>query len=373
MPGSRSSWSTGAVLATIAVAASIALLPWLDKPAFPDEGASLRAAGLGWAALWHESGQVDLVLLPYYSLLHLWSGLSPGVGWARCLSLLAFGITVFVTGRLGVCLGGRLCGVLAAVVAATNPLLVTAALSARPYALSALTATAAAAALFRWLDDGRSRWAWWYCAASIATLLLHLFAVLAPLSVLVAVVALESRAVRDRWRSLALPVGLVAVAALLLAVLGAGQRSQLAWIPSPFEGAQLMRALRGPANGAHTLYAVLLLGVAVAAIGSCVWTNGRRGPRAARLDLRLLGVLLAWALLPTAALVVASLVEALFLDRYVTASVPGLALALALPAATVLRGISVPLTDRSRVVAAAVVLGAAAVVLFVAFSIPRRD
>jgi mannosyltransferase len=365
--GGRSSRSI-VVLAAIAVSASIALLPWLRKPPFPDEGASLHAAGLGWTALWRQSGHVDLVLLPYYSLLHLWAQLSPGIGWARCLSVLAFGLTVFLTGYLGVRLGGRLCGVLAAVVAATSPLLVTAALSARPYALSALAATAAVVAFLHWLEGGGSRWAWWFGAASIATLLLHLFAVLAPLSVLVATVALEPGRFRGRWRGMAAPLGLVAAVALSLVALGASQRRQLAWIPSPFEGAQLTRALRGPAGGGHGLFAVLMLGIAVVAVATCLRAE-RRHDRRVKLDLRLFGILLTWALLPTAALVAGSLVEPLFVDRYVTASVPGLALALALPVAAALRGIAAPLTDRSRV-RAAVVLGAAAVVLFVAFSVP---
>ena len=195
MRGSPTPRTTGAILAAIAGAAAMGLLPWLGKPAFPDEVASLSSGHLGWTALWQHSHVVDLVLLPYYSLLHLWLQLSAGSEWARLPSLLAFGLTVFLVGRLGARLGGRLCGVIAAIVAATSPLLVSAALSARPYALSALAATAAVAALLRWLEGGRVRWAWWFCAASIATLLLHLFAVLAPLSVLVAAVALEPQRV----------------------------------------------------------------------------------------------------------------------------------------------------------------------------------
>jgi mannosyltransferase len=130
--------ATSGILAVVAAGATWGLLPWLNKPVFPDEGASLFSARLEWTALLRHSRVVDLVLLPYYSLLHLWLQLFDNIEWARFLSLLAFGLTVFPVGHLGSRLGGKVCGALAALVAATNPLLVTAALSARPYALSAL-------------------------------------------------------------------------------------------------------------------------------------------------------------------------------------------------------------------------------------------
>ena len=367
--GSRSARRTDAILATIAGLATAGLLPWLGKPTFPDERASLHAARLGWAQLWQHSRLVDLVLLPYYSLLHEWTGLSGSIEWARLLSLLAFGLTVFLVGHLGGRLGGRVCAVLAATVAATNPLLVTAALSARPYALSALAATAAIAALFRWLEGGGSRWAWTFCAASMATLCLHLFAVLAPLSVLVAAIVLEPGMFRGRWRQLLAPLGLLLAVSLVAASLGVGQRSQIAWIPTPFGGAQLIRAVEGPAGGGHAGYVVVVLTAAIASAATCLWAR-RGGSRRARLDLRVLGILLAWAALPTATLVAASLVRPVFLDRYVTASVPGLAIALGLLVAWAIGGGEARFAHRPGVVAEGVLLGVVTVVLFFAFSVP---
>ncbi len=373
MRGSQSSRATTGILAAIAGSASVGLLPWLGKPIFPDEGASLLCARLSWAALWQHSRAVDLVLLPYYSVLHLWIPLSGGIEWARFLSLLAFGLTVFLVGRLGVRLGGRLCGVLAAIVAGTNPLLVTAALSARPYALAALAATASAAALLRWLAGGGSRWVWWFSVAAIATLLLHLFAVLAPLSVLVAAIAAKPRLFRDEWRALIAPVGLVVAAALSFALLAVGQRRQIAWIPSAFRGEQLMRAVAGPASGEHDRYAILVLAVAIAAIALCLWARRRHGLQPAVPDLRLLAVLLAWTALPTATLVAGSLVKPVFLDRYVTASAPGLALALALLTTWAVDGIGDGLTGRSRHVFESALLVIVALALFFAFSIPAAQ
>ncbi len=369
----RSSRVSSGILAAIAVLAAVGLLPWLDKPIFPDEGASLDSARLGWTALWQHSRVVDLVLLPYYSLLHLWTQVSISIEWARFLSLLAFGLTVFLVGLLGARLGGRFCGVLAAIVAATNPLLVTAALSARPYALSALAATAAVGALLRWLEGGRVRWVWWFCAASIATLLLHMFAILVPLSVLVAVAALKPRTFRGKSRALIAPIGLTLAATVSFAILGMGQRSQIAWIPSPFAGAQLTRAMAGPASGAHSRYAVFVAAIAIVAIALCLRARRRSGFRPARLDCRLLAILLAWAALPTATLVAGSLVKPVFLDRYVTSSVPGLAIALSLLTASAFNGVVFRSAERWHVIVASTVLGVAALILFIASSIPAAQ
>ncbi|MGZ4198968.1 MAG: hypothetical protein ACXVP1_02150, partial [Thermoleophilia bacterium] len=196
---------------------------------------------------------------------------------------------------------------------------------------------------------------WLFCAASLATLLLHLFAVLSPLSVLAASLVLEPQMSRDRWHVLAPPVALLLATTLAVAYLGAGQRGQIAWIPTPFGGAQLMRALEGPAAGRQVTYGVLVLAAALAGAAVCLWER-RDGSRRVAPDLRLLGVMLAWAVLPTAMLVAGSLVRPLFLDRYVTASVPGLALVIALLVAGAAERVAVG-SPAPRRVFLAVVLG----------------
>ncbi len=383
-------------LAAIALLAAAALLPWLHKAAFPDEHVSLRSARLSWGALWQHSHVIDLVLLPYYSLLHLWILPSGSIAWARLLSLLAFGLTVYLSGRLGDRLGGRLCGVLAALWAATNPLLVAAALSARPYALSALAATAAAAAFVRWLDGAAVRWLWWFCLACLATMLLQLFAVLVPLSVLAAALALEPGRFRSECRSVIAPLGIVPAATLALALLAASQRGQIGWIPSLFTEKQLITALTGPASGDHSLYALFALAVAVAALAVCrrAWRLGFRRTRA---ELQILAIVAVWAALPTAILAAVSLAKPVFVDRYVTSSAPGLALTLALlgsraidlldaralwlPAAQALgpsgaQALGPPTArwnDRSRALAGGAALGVTAVVVWFVCSVPAAE
>ena len=68
------------------MAATLGLLPWLGNSMFADEGATLYSAHLSWLALWAQSLHVDLVMLPYYVVVHFWLILSgsPGIGIVHC-------------------------------------------------------------------------------------------------------------------------------------------------------------------------------------------------------------------------------------------------------------------------------------------------
>ncbi len=109
----------GAVIG-IAVVASLGLVPWLGKSMFADEGASLYSAHLSWSNLWSQSRHVDFVMLPYYVVLHFWLEVSGSIEWAHALSLVAFGATIIVIGILGLRIGGRWCGIIAAVLTANE-------------------------------------------------------------------------------------------------------------------------------------------------------------------------------------------------------------------------------------------------------------
>ena len=326
---SRPNRATNGILTVIALVPTVGLLPWLDKPMFRDEGASLYSAHLDWTALGQQSRVVDLMLLPYYSLLHLWIEISDSIEWLRFLSVLAFGLTVFIVGHLGTRLGGRRCGVVAAILVATNPLMIEGGLNARPYALSALAATASVAALIRWLDGNEVRWIWWFFLASMVSLLLQLFSVLGPLSALVAAVALRPQVFRARWRVLIAPIGLLLAATVSSGIFASSQRGQISWIPS-FDGKQLVNAMEGPASGVSSFYAITVLIIAIVSISLCIRAWSRGSFRPTRLELERFTIFLAWAALPTAILIAVSLLKPVFVDRYMTASAPGLALAVGL-------------------------------------------
>ena len=326
--------ATNGVFAAVAVLASVGLLPSFDKSIWRDEGASLYSAHLSWSALWQQSVVVDRVLLPYYALLHLWLELSASVEWARTPSLLAYGLTVFLAGHFGNRLGGLWCGVLAAVVTATNPLMIRAALDARPYAFATLAATVSVVALIRWFNGGGVRWVWCFSLAAIIALVLQMFIVLAPLSVLVATIALKPRMFRSQWRNLTAPIGLVLAVVVAFVSTVASQQRQVAWIPS-ITAKQFARAMVGPASGnsldgRQPIYAAVLLLLALITSVTCIRKWRRRRLRPPRDELELFATCLAWAALPTAALITVSLVKPIYVERYVTSSVPGMAIALGL-------------------------------------------
>jgi hypothetical protein len=367
--GSRPSRADTIGLAVIALLAAIALLPWLDKPIFRDEGASLYSAHLSWTALWRQSHVVDLVLLPYYSFLHLWIELSGSIEWARFPSLIAFGVTILLAGRLGCRVGGRACGVVATLVVATNPLMISAALEARPYGLSVMASTAAITALVRWLDGGSRRWLWWFSLASVATLLLQMFSLLAPLSVLAVAIALRPRAFRAHWREVIAPVSILVAATATFAAVAAPQAGQISWIRFDRNLRSVVNLLLGPAYGGEKDYRALVF-ICVLAGAGLILLARRRGLGTTRRDHELFAIAAGWAALPALVLVAMSLVKPVYSSRYVTASVPGLAIAVAL---LTVRGFQLTTgrwPDRARLAAGGTAMAAGIIVVLSTCSVP---
>jgi len=360
------------ILGSMAVLAMLALTPFLDKSLWVDEGASIYSAHLSWAGLWTQSHVVDLVLLPYYALLHLWVGVSSSIAWMRVPSLLAFGATVYVAGALALRVGGVACGVLASLLTACNPLLISEALDARPYALATLAAALAVAMLVRWLDDPKSRWIWLCCLASVAALAFQLFSVIVPISALLVAAAFERDRFRRAWRTLAIPVGLLFVVTLVAAAVVSGQRGQIAWILRAL-GVQIVIDASGvlgpvltrPQGGASYGYAVVIVLIAAAGVATCGLALVRGVLRPATRTRERIAILLAWAVVPAASLAAVSLVHPVFVLRYVTPSVPGLAILVGWIATRAWR-----LFDSSWAPATRTALGALAVCALVAVLLP---
>ncbi len=325
-----------AVLA-IGVIGTLCLLPWLGGSIFNDEGASLYSAHLSWSALWAQSQHVDLVFLPYYALLHLWTAISSDAAWARAPSLAAYFVTVVVIGRVGLRVGGTWCGILAALLTASNTLFVEKALNARPYALSTAAVALAGAALVSWLRDRRSSRLWLFCAWAVVATAFQIFSLLAPMAMVLGVLLSRPRDLRRHLRAMLVPVGTLAIVGAAWAVATATQVQQVNWIAISSTGALLANA-RGPAIGNLFDLALLVIAMAVVILLSARWWNGGRLVMVTLFDSDrdVLALAVAWAVLPTLALVVASFFHPIFWDRYVTASAPGLALAVAIVCAPVI-------------------------------------
>jgi mannosyltransferase len=310
------------VNAVMAVVAVILAIPALSRDMFFDEAVTLHFARLPWSALAKEVHYQDLVLAPYYVLMHVWLWGSGSVIWLRLPSLLAYGAVIFFTGRLGNRLAGSWCGVSAALLVATNPLFVEASVYARPYALSTLAVVLAASSLLRWEQTGQRISLWWWCIWTLFAAGLNVFATLVPLGLFALLVLL-------RWNKMAkgaiLLPGLLATAltgAWLL--LTSREAAQISWIPTMSLHSAAIGIL-GPLYMQRHIYMYV-----VALVVVTVWlVMGWRMLRARRLDssesaMAVLGAY--WAFGPSVLLVVASFVHSVFIFRYVTMSAPGLSL-----------------------------------------------
>lgn len=315
------------LLAGAAIVAASTTLPWMNRPMFRDEAATIYSAHLSWSHLLQQSRHVDFVLLPYYALMHVWFMASGRVEWGRLLSAAAFGLTVYLTGRIATRIGGAVAGLIAVILCATNPSMFHSGIYLRPYALSALAATLGCLAIVSWYRDGEDRLLWLFAAATIAALLLQLFSALAPLSALFAAAILDPSRFKTALRTSFKPLALVATVFLVFVPIAASQRQQVAWIKLDFF---TNKVYLGPAAGSsayeHTII-VLFLGSAAVCLAAVLLTKARPS----RVQMHSLLMVAAWAALPTAILVTASvLFQPVYVLRYVTASAPGLAVLIAL-------------------------------------------
>lgn len=255
---------------------------------------------------------------PYYAVVHLWVALTPfgadEVG-LRLLSLVAGVAAVAVFGRAVGRLAGAPTGLVAGLVLATNPFVVAYAGEARSYTLALLATSLAALGLARWLDD-EPRALVLYGLAAAAAGLAHWFALLVPAAFAVAALLLRGR----RAASLVAVTALAALPALGIvgiAVANGVGGSGAEWIPDA--GLAVPVKLMRSWTGGH----LALLAAMVAAV-----VAGASGGRAT--DHRARVVAACWVGVPVAAVTAAQILRPLYVDRYLLASVVGLAVLAAL-------------------------------------------
>lgn len=312
----------------IAIVATLGLLPWLDESMFADEGATLYSAHLSWSNLWAQSLHVDLVLLPYYVLVHGWLMVSGNIAWIRTLSLLAYFGTIVVVGWVGLRIAGRWCGVGAAVLTATSTVVVEKALNARPYELSTFLVALSAVALFKWLHDARVRWFWAFTVLAILVAAMQLFSLLAPISMLVCAVLVRPELLRQRLRALIAPLVLLVVVSGAWAVACVGELGQVNWISAQSTESRFFEEVRGPAIGQlYDLVLFVIVALVVLKLAA-TWTRDVRSAIVGSISRErdVLAVMIGWAVGPTVILAVVSFVHPIYSVRYVAASAPGLAL-----------------------------------------------
>lgn len=289
-----------------------------------DESASIGAATRDWSGLAGLLGHVDAVHGLYYAVLHCWFAV---VGYTpfllRLPSALAVGGTVALLALLAERLAGRRAGWTTGAVAALLPALTWAGGEGRSYALTAFAATASTTALVHALSARRSRRASWAAYGAVTALGGVLFVhvlLLLPAHLLTVLVLRRRRPVPLRT-FLAAGAGAVVLASPLL-VLAASQRSQIAWI-APLSPQTLIGVLVNQWFTAAPPYAA----VAWIVLGATAVRAVRR-PVLVRAPLTAASIAVPWAVVPTAVLLAASLVQPAYLPRYLTFAAPAVALLL---------------------------------------------
>ncbi|WP_346094755.1 glycosyltransferase family 39 protein [Streptomyces olivaceiscleroticus] len=321
-----------------------------------DEAATWQAARRTVPEIWAMLGQVDVVHGLYYLCMHAVFALGgPGLVALRLPSVLATAVAAAATAATGRRLAGPWAGLAAGLVLALIPNIQHYAQEGRAYAL-----VTAAVAVATWLlvraagvrRDGpepgaRLRGAgWWagYAAAVLCAALLNWFSLLALPAHAVTVVLARRRGRRGvlvRW----LVSAACAVAGALPLVLASrAQAEQVSWI-KPVAWTTLLG-----------IAALVLIGFGCARLP---YVRGGRAGHGSRPSAPTLGsVALPLLVVPQAGLLLASLVQPLYLDRYVLFTNIGFALPVGLAVAV---GVRAAAARRHRLRPGALLAGVTAV------------
>lgn len=313
-----------------AIGTGLALVGATVPSVWYDEAATVTAATRGWDGLWAMVANVDAVHAAYYLLMH---GLFELVGYSplalRLPSALAVGGTAALLVLLGRRIGGQRLGLLAGIVFAVLPRTLWMGAEGRSYAIAALLVTAATLVLVIARESPRRRWWIGYAGLAALSMVVFVYAALVLLAHAVAVLAgpRDPAGTASRRRFALVASGaLLAVAPLALVIVQ--QRGQISWLPR-IDGDTLNAVLvqqwfggdrfswpGGPIDAIAASAGWLLL---IVGLVTLLRRRDRSGP-----------LLLALVVLPTSALLLATaLVLPLYSPRYLTISLPFVALGMA--------------------------------------------
>ncbi|MER6471119.1 glycosyltransferase family 39 protein, partial [Streptomyces collinus] len=287
----------------------LALGVWgLDRSGmWRDEAVTFQVARRTVPQIWRLLHGVDAVHGLYYLLMHAVLTVRPGEVVLRLPSVCAAALTAGLVAALGARLVRPRAGLWAGLLYAVSPMAGHYAQEGRSYALVAAGATGATLLFVRAVRTG----SWWAYAVVLGlTCWLHEFAVLLLLAHAPALAL--ARVGARVWRGWGRAAGAVCAVLVPMVLVSRAQSAQVAWLREPTwdTAAGLLRSCLGPTDA---VYAVCLVLAAVGLTG----VVGRRGePTCA-------GVALPLLVVPPAALMLASQVAPLYVDRYVLYALSG--------------------------------------------------
>lgn len=305
-----------------------------------DEAATWQVARRSTGEIWHMLGNVDVVHGCYYLLMHaLFECFGPSTATLRLPSVLAMAVAAACVAAVGHRLAGPWVGLASGMAFGLLPAVQFYLQEGRPYALVAAGAGISTLLLVTMLQGhGRPMdWAAYGTAVMVCGLLNWLSLMILPAHLATLVWTRAGRAVWTRWTA----ASATATACVLpLVLFSRSQSAQVSWIP-PLTWHMLI----GPA--------VLLV---IGGIGTLL-----DRPRAGRLSVAAVGLpLLA---VPQLGLVGLSLIQPLFLDRYVLFSLLGLALLIGAVVGSVVAAVAPRFPRAARWVLPAVLVLAMAALL----------
>jgi len=312
---------------------------WVPSVWF-DESATISATARSWPQLVQMLGGIDAVHGVYYAGMHVWFDL---VGYTpatlRLPSAAATGLAAALLLILVRKFGSERLAILSAVLFLLLPRVTWMGGEGRSYAVQVVLAVALTLVLVSaWRRGGtssrRARLLWWAAYAVLATLAIWTFLYLALIVAAHAVTVALS--VRRDARSAGLFAAAAAVAGLAslpLLRLADAQSGQVSWIdplnPSTLHGVFV-------AQWFYRNNTFAIAGWILIAVGAALLL--RRRSRYRQPGIGLAAVVLPWLVVPTAGLLVASvLVDPLYSARYVTFSAPAAAVLMAVAATSVRR------------------------------------
>jgi mannosyltransferase len=293
----------------VVAAALVVNLVRVGHPAlWRDEVATVVAAQRSPLAILQLLKHDDAPFGAYYLIMHFWLEVSARASWVRLPSALAAATAAGFVFLLGSRLAGTGVGVASSAILVALPFDTRYAQEARPYALVMCGATVASWLLISALQEGRRPNWIGYAVILAVTVALHVFAVGLVLAHLATCTTVYRRKL-GRY----LPWALASIPALtiasVIALLTVGDSTSHAWIP-PVQPSTPYYALLDFTGSSWGIAATLVLVAAGALVG------GRQ----------LIAITVPWLVVPGALLIAASLVQPVFVSRYLLYSLPALSL-----------------------------------------------
>lgn len=317
----------GLLAAIVSVGAVLRIHGISSKVIWFDETISIGVARLPWFHFLRALSGREVCMAFYYTLLRSWLWMGRSEPYLRTLSVIFSVATIPVVYALGTRLANRKIGLLAAWFLTINAFHIDYAQEVRTYALLVFLAAAATLVFVRNVQEPSSaRWKR-YVLLSTLCVYSHLFGVLVVFAHFVSLLFLQRNRFelvrRDMLRSFLWLSLLIFPAAIAVVRTGPGPVN---WVARTRLDIVLSFLVAFSGNGGKTLLLLELIAIFAAGLAwFAAWrAEGRANDRWA------IGLTWAWLVVPIAVLLVASWIQPLFVWRYLSPSLPALALLMAI-------------------------------------------